>query len=226
MDRDQFRSAAAPFLEMLFPDSYAEALTRLLDVVDQSVATSHQRLEPLDERTTVLITYGDSIQHPGEVPLVTLQRVLEEQAREVFSHVHLLPMFPFTSDDGFAVVDYRKINPALGDWEDVESLRPDYGLMFDFVANHVSSECPWFLDWLAGGERYQGYFVEQDPNFDTSIVTRPRTSPLFHSYPRSEGSPAVVWTTFSRDQIDVNFADIPALIEMTQILLEYLARGA
>ncbi|MHB1289360.1 alpha-amylase family glycosyl hydrolase, partial [Georgenia sp.] len=123
-------------------------------------------------------------------------------------------------------VDYRVVNPDLGGWSDIEALSQDYALMFDFVANHVSASCPWFTEWLAGNHRFDGYFIEYNPEFDASIVTRPRTSPLFHEYPRADGSTARVWTTFSGDQIDINVASIPTLIEMTDILLLYLARGS
>jgi glycosidase len=140
--------------------------------------------------------------------------------------VHLLPMFPWTSDDGFAVVDHRRINPGLGDWDDVASLAEDHGLVFDFVANHVSASSPWFAGWLARDPSYEGYFIERDPAFDTSRVVRPRVFPLHHDYPRPDGTTASVWTTFGPDQVDVNVNTPEALLELTDVLLDYLARGA
>lgn len=227
MDRPQFEEAIAPLLELLYPADHAEANRQLISLVDEFRARiPTDGVEPPSEKTAVLITYGDSIRSEDEAPLVTLKRVLAEQVGDVVSHVHILPMFPYTSDDGFAVVDYRKINPELGDWSDIDALSRDHALMFDFVANHVSSKSQWFTDWLAGGERYQGYSIEYDPDFDASIVTRPRTSPLFHSYPRADGSQARVWTTFSEDQIDINFGTVRTMVEMTEVLLEYLAHGA
>jgi glycosidase len=228
MNRSQFDAAIAPLLRSVYPEAHESARAELLALTDRYVAqlagtaTTHA---PSHE-TAVLITYGDAIRSEGEAPLATLRRILNSCVGDAITDVHILPMFPYTSDDGFAVIDYRTINPDLGDWADVAALSRDYRLMFDFVANHVSGTCSWFTDWLAGESRYDGYFVEYDPAFDISLVTRPRTSPLFHSYPRSDGTKATVWTTFSDDQIDINMAGVPTLVEMTDVLLGYIARGA
>ncbi|MHB1473627.1 MAG: alpha-amylase family glycosyl hydrolase [Dermatophilaceae bacterium] len=228
MNRSQFEAAISPLLELVYPDAHETARTQLLEVTDRYVTrlTRGAATSAPGQGTAVLITYADAIRSEGEAPLATLRRVLKNEVGNAITDVHLLPMFPSTSDDGFAVVDYRKIDPSLGDWSDVAALSGDYRLMFDFVANHVSSRCPWFTDWLAGNSRYDGYFVEFDPAFDVSNVTRPRTSPLFHSYARADGTEAKVWTTFSDDQIDINMAGVAALVEMTDVLLTYIARGA
>jgi glycosidase len=99
-------------------------------------------------------------------------------------------------------------------------------VMFDFVANHTSSSSPWFTGWLAGDPAYDGFYVERDPDFDVSRVTRPRTSPLFHAFPRPDGSKAWAWTTFGEDQVDVDVRHPRTLVELTDVLLGYLARGA
>ena len=72
--------------------------------------------------TACLITYGDGIRRAGETPLHTLAGFLHDHVGDVISDVHLLPIFPWTSDDGFAVVDHRAVNPALGTWDDVAEL--------------------------------------------------------------------------------------------------------
>jgi len=228
MDRSQFEAVIAPLLELVYPETHETARIQLLELTDRYVtqlagvaATSGP-----SQDTAVLITYGDAIRSEGEAPLATLRRVLNSQVGDAITDVHILPMFPYTSDDWFAVVDYRKINPGLGDLLDVTALSGDYKLMFYFVANHVSCKCPWFTGWLAGDSRYDGFFVEFDSAFDISNVTRPRTSPLFHSYLRADGTEATVWTTFGDDQIDINMAGITTLVEMTGVLLEYIARGA
>jgi len=228
MNRSQFEAAISPLLELMCPDAHETARAQLLELTDRYVtqlALAAATSAP-DQGTAVLITYGDAIRSKAEAPLATLRRVLKTEVGTAITDVHLLPMFPSTSDDGFAVVDYRKIDPSLGDWSDVAALSDDYRLMFDFVANHVSSRCPWFTGWLAGDSRYDGYFVEFDPTFDVSNVTRPRASALFHSYARADGTQAKVWTTFSDDQIDINMATVATLVEMTDVLLAYIARGA
>ena len=127
-------------------------------------------VEPPTHRTACLITYGDGIRRPGETPLHTLAGFLDEHVGDVVSDVHLLPMFPWTSDDGFAVVDHREVNPALGTLGRRRRAGRDHALMFDFVANHTSSSSPWFTGWLARDPRYDGFYLERDPDFDDSLV--------------------------------------------------------
>ncbi len=181
---------------------------------------------PLTASTSYLITYGDSFLRPGEAPLATLRTIADDVIGDAISTFHLLPMFPWTSDDGFAVVDYRAIYPALGTWDDIARLGEHHGLMFDFVANHVSASSPWFHGWLAGQGRYDGYFFSPDPDFDVSRVVRPRTTPLVHEYPCPDGTVTTAWTTFSADQVDVNAATPAALLDLTDVLLGYIAAGA
>lgn len=227
MNRDTFEDRVGALVRQLYPDAYDDARTQLVSLADRyRERIDSADLTAPDHGTAVLITYGDAIRSEGEAPLATLHRVLNEHVDGVLTDVHILPMFPYTSDDGYAVVDYLRINPDLGDWSDIKALSADYGLMFDFVANHVSSQCSWFTKWLAGDSTFDGYFTEYDEALDTSNVVRPRTSPLFHTYLRADGGSATVWTTFSDDQVDINVGNIPTLVEMTRILLEYLARGA
>ncbi len=132
----------------------------------------------LTERDAILITYGDQFQTPGEPPLRTLAAFLDDHLRDVLNGVHILPCFPYSSDDGFSVVDYRRIDPALGDWDDVAALGARYRLMFDFVANHISQHSAWFQAYRRGEAPYTDFFIEADPATDLSPVVRPRTLPL------------------------------------------------
>jgi glucosylglycerate phosphorylase len=181
--------------------------------------------EPLSEKNVYLITYGDSIFEEGKPTLETLHQFLKEKVGDVITDVHLLPMFPYTSDDGFSVVDYRQIHPKLGSWDQIDKFASEYRLMFDFVANHISKSSEWFQQYLKDDPKYEHYFIPKDPSFDTSRVIRPRTTPLFHEYQGANGT-KTAWTTFSEDQIDVNFRHFPVLLEMTDILLEYAYKGA
>lgn len=215
-----------PLLERLYPGAGDEVGRQLVTMADRYAARLSRRVvAPLTHRTACLITYGDAIRRPGETPLHTLAGFLREHVQDVLSDVHLLPMFPWTSDDGFAVVDHRQVNPALGTWDDVTELADDHALMFDFVANHTSSSSPWFTGWLAGDPDC-AHYVQREEGFDVSRVTRPRTSPLFHPFPRPDGSTAWVWTTFGEDQVDVDVRHPGTLLELTDVLLGYLDRGA
>lgn len=223
----QLEQRLAPLVAQLYPDAAPEVLAELLDLAD----TWRDRLSPAaqarpDQSTAYLITYGDSFRRPGEAPLHTLSGVLREHIGDVISDVHLLPIYPWTSDDGFGVLDHREVNPALGTWDDVADLRDEYALALDFVANHISSSSDWFRRWLDRDERFAGYFLDPGPEFDVSQVVRPRTTPLVHEYARPDGTTARAWTTFGADQIDVDPSTPAVLIDLTDILLGYLAHGA
>ncbi|MDZ5663607.1 alpha-amylase family glycosyl hydrolase [Nocardioides sp. S-58] len=224
---DDLAARIAPHVGLLYPDGHAEVTRRLVRLADEHAAALRGRTVPSPtHRTSCLITYADGIRRRDEAPLHTLAAFLREQVGEVLSDVHLLPMFPWTSDDGFAVVDHRVVNPSLGSWDDVAELAADRTVMFDFVANHTSSHSSWFLGWLAGDPAYDGFYLEEEPGFDVSRVVRPRTSPLFHPFERPDGSTVRAWTTFGADQVDVDVRHPGTLVELTDVLLGYLGRGA
>ncbi|MBT2483985.1 MULTISPECIES: alpha-amylase family glycosyl hydrolase [unclassified Microbacterium] len=230
-EQNTMRDRLAPLVQQLYPDAVDEVLTDLVDLAERWRA----RLSPArgnaghvgpDESTAYLITYGDSFRRQGETPLHTLAGVLREHIGDVISDVHLLPIYPWTSDDGFGVVDHRQVNPSLGTWDDISDLRGEYALALDFVANHISSSSPWFRAWLARDGRYDGYFLDPGPDFDVSRVVRPRVSPLVHEYGRPDGTTARAWTTFGPDQVDVDPSTPAVLLDLTDILLGYLGHGA
>jgi glucosylglycerate phosphorylase len=204
-----------------FKEEYMDSFNEL---VEKWSSHSFEKAAPVSEENVYLITYGDSIYEEGKPTLATLKTFLNEKVKGSITDVHLLPMFPYTSDDGFSVVDYRQVDPELGDWENIEELSQDYRLMFDFVANHISKSSEWFQGYLNGDEKYKEYFIAKDHSFNTSEVVRPRTSPLHHEYEGKDGV-KTAWTTFSEDQVDVNFRHFPVLVEMTEILLEYASKG-
>ena len=217
-----------PLVELLYPGRGEQVTAQVLALLDRHrPALAGRAAHPaLSERTAYLITYGDTVRRPGEPPLRTLAGLLRDHVGDAVSDVHLLPIFPWTSDDGFAVVDHRQVDPALGTWDDVTALTPEHGVLLDFVANHVSASSPWFSDWLADVPERAGFFLDRDPAFDTSRVVRPRTLPLFSEHVRPDGRPVEVWTTFGPDQVDVDVSTPAALLELTDVLLGYLARGA
>ena len=179
----------------------------------------------VDQNDIMLITYGDSMVKSGEAPLKTLHRFLNNHAKDLLSSVHLLPCFPYTSDDGFSVIDYWKINPDLGDWADVKALSNDYELMFDGVINHISQSSDWFQGYLKGEEQYREFFVEANPDRDYSSVTRPRALPLLTAFETAHGTKHV-WTTFSEDQIDLNFRCPQVFQKIVELMLFYVEQGA
>ena len=179
----------------------------------------------ITEQDSILITYGDQVQAQGEKPLQTLSAFCKQYLTDVVRGIHILPFYPWTSDDGFSVVDYRKVDPALGDWEDISSMKGQFRLMFDAVINHISSQSDWFQAFLKDDSRYRQYFVVVEGSPDLSQVVRPRALPLLTSFSTPSGE-KYVWTTFSDDQIDLNFQNPEVLLEILDILLLYVERGA
>ena len=210
-------------VDFLYSDRSQEVFDHLKLLFDRYEAISEKPW--VSENDVILITYGDTLRNADEAPLATLKRFLNDHTEGEIKNIHILPFCPYTSDDGFAVIDYKQINPDLGSWEDVRALAGDYDLMFDAVVNHISSKSNWFLEYLAGNSKYQNYFIEADPSLDYSMVTRPRALPLLTEVDTPQGTKHV-WTTFSADQIDLNFQDPALLIEMMDVLLMYATSGA
>ncbi|MEM0897901.1 MAG: sugar phosphorylase [Verrucomicrobiota bacterium] len=213
-------------LTLLYGNTSADEVLR---DVEELIASWIPRVEKREfgwnERDIFLITYGDSIRSRHVASLELLQHFLVKYPGPCLTMVHILPFYPYTSDDGFSVVDFRKVDPDLGEWKHVEELSESYRLVFDAVVNHVSQESPYVEGHLNEEERFRDFAIEEDPDFDASKVTRPRTSPLFHEFVGKNG-PVKLWTTFSRDQVDLNYANPAVLLEILDVLLDYAGRGA
>jgi glycosidase len=204
-------------------EAWAPQFARLVESMEPGIASAGSWW---DERDAVLIAYGDHVNSPGQRPLRALRNFLvQQEIAPLFSMLHLLPFFPATSDDGFSVIDYRQVDPALGDWDDVQALGQSFDLMFDLVLNHVSQHSRWFQEYLQGREPYVRYFHEVEPTTDLSAVARPRSLPLLTEFSTTRG-PRHVWTTFSDDQVDLNFDEPRVLLDLTEVLLDYVRRGA
>jgi len=178
------------------------------------------------QKDIVLITYGDSLNKEGEVPLSTLCNFADKYFKGIFSTIHILPFSPFSSDDGFSVIDFYSVNPELGSWKDIKKLSIGFKLMFDLVLNHISAESSWFHKYLDNEKGYEGLCIEVDPSTDLSDVVRPRSLPLLTEFKKSSGKTVHVWTTFSSDQIDLNYKSPDVLEKMIEILLFYVKNGA
>jgi len=179
----------------------------------------------LSQSDVILITYGDQITQPGVPPLRTLGEFCAHHLSGLVNWLHILPFFPYSSDDGFAVIDYRRVNPTLGDWEDIQRLRKHFHLMFDAVINHVSAQSAWFQSFLQGEAQYERFFIVVEGEADLSQVVRPRPSPLLTPFLTPDGEKRL-WTTFSADQIDLNYHHPEVLLEIVDILLFYVSQGA
>jgi glucosylglycerate phosphorylase len=205
------------------PQLYERAQKLMDDYRSRTHGTA--RNGELTERDSILITYGDQVQSPNQKPLQTLGLFCRQHLTGIVSGMHILPFYPWTSDDGFSVVDYRKVDSALGNWDDIFSMQSNFRLMFDGVINHISAQSEWFQGFLRDDPRYRDYFIAVEGLPDLSLVVRPRTLPLLTTFKTTLGTKKV-WTTFSADQIDLNFQNPEVLLEILDILLLYVEHGA
>ncbi len=176
------------------------------------------------EKDAYVITYGGTFVDGEHKPLDLLNDFLRRYLRGAINGVHILPYFPFTSDDGFAVTDYRAVNGLLGDWEDISRIAGEFRLMSDMVLNHCSSQSAWFAEYLQGHEPYDKFFFEASPDDDLSAVVRPRAHPLLREVETANGK-RYVWCTFSHDQVDFDFFNPEVLMEFLRILRFHVDRG-
>lgn len=182
-----------------------------------------------NEKDVIAISYANSIManqdnHPGKKPLRALEDFFDKYSEKTINSIHLLPFFPYTSDDGFAVADYTRVRPELGSWEDITDLSSRYRIMGDVVINHCSSEHQWYKNFLDSKHPGKDYIFTADKDANIQQVTRPRTTPLLQAVETSEGE-KFVWCTFSHDQVDLNFSNPEVLKEFVKIIRLYLDRG-
>ena len=225
-------SAAHQQLELLYgPTTAASVMERVMALLNlwRPLLTPRQpnqrRTLDLTQRDAMLITYADQVSKAGEPPLRVLAEFCARYLKDTISSVHLLPFYPWSSDDGFSVKDFFAVEPNYGTWDDIARLDATFDLMFDGVFNHVSAQSEWFQGFLADDPRYRDFFVSVVGNPDLSQVVRPRVLPLLTEFKTTIGT-VKVWTTFSADQVDLNFKNPEVLLRVLEALLFYVTKGA
>jgi sucrose phosphorylase len=217
------------YLTYLYGNNAADAFEQIEAAVksfrecfDKKIEETPQKFNQSD---VILITYGDMVTREGENPLQTLHEFLLTRIHGLINTVHLLPFYPYSSDDGFSVIDFLEVNPKLGNWEDIERLGITFDLVFDGVVNHISSRSNWYQEFIKENPDYLDYFITIEPDVDLSQVFRPRSLPLKTPVETASGL-KFVWTTFSDDQIDLNYQNPEVLVEVIRALLFYVSKGA
>ncbi len=214
-------------LELIYPEVDNKTLSKQAMEVMRLPLPNQTLVQPenrWNEQDVMLITYGDSIHKENETGLRTLRRFLRDHLSGAISGVHILPFSPFSSDDGFSVIDYYQVREDLGDWQDIQKLAQDYTVMGDLVINHCSAESEWFQQFLKDEEPGKDFFISADPDVNRSQVVRPRSSPLLTTVETVNGTKHV-WCTFSPDQVDLNFSSPKVLLECLRIIRYYLDQG-
>lgn len=231
---DHLHDKVKHHLESIYADvsldvSYETLATELMNTIgiqqQTDIASPQSHHNYWDEDDIIMITYGDSVIDEGERPLVTLNKFLHRYCKNTVNNVHILPFFPYSSDDGFSVIDYSTVNEALGSWDDIEVIAKDYGLMTDLVINHCSARSVWFDNFVKGEGPGSDFFFTADPSDDLSMVTRPRVSPLLRETETAIGT-KYVWCTFSHDQVDFDFRNPKVLLAFIDIIKLYIDKGA
>jgi len=186
--------------------------------------------ERFSEKDMVMITYGDLLRGEKHSPLASLAYFLNRPLKEIINTIHILPFFPYSSDRGFSVTDFKSVDPNLGTWQDIYEIGKDFKLLFDGVLNHASAESEGFQEFLNGHPRFKDVVVSY-PSPDAltpeqrRLIRRPRTSDVLTKFYSING-PVYVWTTFSPDQIDLNYKNPRVLIAIIGVLLLYVRHGA
>ena len=173
------------------------------------------------EKDFLLITYADSIKKNNQKNFTTLNSFLKKYCKE-FSYIHILPFFPFSSDDGFAVEDYKKIKIEHGSWKDLKKITKTFDIMVDLVINHCSSNNKLFKNFLEDKNPGKDFFINSEKKFPKSNkIVRPRSSDLSKKV-LVDGKNTYVWCTFGHDQVDFDFRNPNVLLYFFEIIKFYL----
>ncbi len=226
----RLRQNLAVLVASIYPEHDTDALLgEMLDAFWGEAAAPRRRGRTpgnslWSEKDSYLISYGNSLQDGRHKPLDLLQHFVDDHLRGTINGIHILPYFPYTSDDGFAVTDYRAVDSGLGDWSDIRRIAGGFRLMSDLVLNHCSSQGPWFNDYRQGHAPWDRFFKEAEPGDDLSQVVRPRAHPLLREVDTAMGT-RHVWCTFSHDQVDLDFANPEVLCEFLRIMRFHIENG-
>jgi len=228
-------------LRVLYSESVARATMRELERIlkvfyahkPQQLIKEEKDFDPTErftQKDVILITYGDIMRGKESSPLATLAKFCDTYLKGTINTLHILPFFPSSSDRGFSIVDFETVDPHLGSWHDIEDLENRYQLMFDGVINHVSSKSRWFHEFLNNNPYYKDFFITFKSKEDLTseqrrLIFRPRTSKILTELQSLKGS-VYVWTTFSPDQIDLNYKNPNVLVRVIEVMLMYVRHGA
>ncbi|MFK7888259.1 MAG: sugar phosphorylase [Gammaproteobacteria bacterium] len=222
----RLQSRVHAHLEVIYGERSASLVAPVIDAMRYTEALC----EPApyqnywDESDCWMITYATSIQQDGAPGLRSLQTFCDQYLADTINGLHILPFYPYSSDDGFAVIDYCVVDDEAGSWDDIQSIAARYRLMSDLVINHVSSRSVWFQNFISRQDPGKDYFKETRPEEDLSMVVRPRSTPLRTEVETLEGK-RWVWCTFGPDQVDLDFGNPEVLLRFVEIIRFYLENG-
>lgn len=151
--------------------------------------------------------------------------------------LHLMPVFDSpeeASDGGYAVSDYRNVDPRFGTLEDLKSLQKqllakDMYLMIDIVVNHTSDQHQWAKKAKEGDKKYQDYYYTYsdrkipDALEHTMPEVFPESAPGSFTY--NKEMDRWVMSVFHQYQWDLNFTNPKVFQEMLDNIFFYANLG-
>lgn len=219
----------------LLVDLYPEP-EKIYELISEGVANLNQKIPSsgqsiFNENTNILVTYPGQFLNENKAPLELLKEFLTQEMNSIFSHVHILPFHPWSSDDGFSCINFNEVEPKYGAWNHLKNLGTP--LMVDCVFNHISCQSDCFQQALKGDEDAKEMFhffskeQVEDEEFQKmlKLVVRPRTSKLLTPY-EVNGKTEYVWTTFGPDQVDLNLSNPEVMKFLVTSLFNYIECGA
>lgn len=214
-------------IHQLYPPHIAErAVDSIIDLIFKYKQRIVSKPYHLSQKDVILITYGDQVNRDHEASLQTLGEFMDKHLNGVINSIHILPFYPSSSDSGFSVVNYSSVDPHMGSWREIYTISSKYRLMVDGVINHVSQFSDWFKAYISGDIYFKDFFIEVDPATDLSKVIRPRATPLLSEFVDNDGKIHNIWTTFSKDQVDLNYKNYKVLGNVLDALFYYIEKGA
>lgn len=151
--------------------------------------------------------------------------------------LHLMPLMMSPkdeSDGGYAVSDFRTVDPRFGNIDDLRSLddmmkEKGMYLMLDIVLNHTSHHHEWARKASEGDTKYQEYFYMYDDRQIPDLMEKTMPDVFPHSSPGSftfdKKSGKWVMTVFNYYQWDLNYTNPAVFVEMLDIIFFYANLG-
>ncbi len=179
----------------------------------------------------MLITYPDSF---GK-NLKELYHVIHTYFEKEIGAIHILPFYPSSGDRGFAPIDYRKVSPEFGTWEDIHALAKDYEIMADFMINHLSKQSEEFRDFVEKHDesQYAHLFMRFKDFWENGYPTQEEIDLLNKRKPWApcvdidfaDGTTEKIWCTFDEEQMDLDLRSEAAWTFVEKTLREITGHG-
>lgn len=244
---ERYRPDAVEALDGLYGGEHdVDALVdRLLGLVVEAAGARPDELRLLDRRREIAPDWFQSERMVGYVTYVDrfaktlagLRERLDYLEELGVTYLHLMPLLrprPGPNDGGYAVADYREVDPRLGSIDELEALAADLrtrgiSLCVDLVVNHTAPEHEWAQRALAGDPRYRAFYLL----FPDRTLPDAYERTLREVFP--EWAPgnftwvaeldAWVWTTFREYQWDLDYGNPDVFAAMLETMFFLANRG-